>query len=365
MCPDQGMQTANIGNTITHRRSWESLSSTFSHLDISLAHDSCYASDEVSFTSTNPTTVDTSIISYSTPPPETPRPLKSILKRTFAETEEDEESESGYASGVEFDGLSDEDDDEMYYVTTWDDESETMSEFYGEDDASEDCSFISFEPSVRFDTHVLYIDAPPSNEDDNTDCGMTCHEMMVLAMASGRLHPEGARFYDDDEVFNDRHLREFLKSLPEEHPDDMVDLDKRIFVAYINGIHGFSDPAYKERLCSLADDLKRGQVKSPYLEPKNAINVYLDQALDHVIRTFPNVIAKEELVELVTLGEEAGLKQEFEAPSPPSPQLLKKIEDLLLERLVGGTVKIGPEELGFFAGGIAFVIKNWADHLTR
>ncbi|KAL5359496.1 hypothetical protein BJX96DRAFT_164480 [Aspergillus floccosus] len=370
MCPDQGPQIATVGDKIINKKSWESLSSTFSNLEISFSHDSCYASDEVSTTSTNPTTVDTSIIS-STPATEVAKrqPLKPILKRTFAEIEEDEESESGYASDpseheYEYDALSDEEDD-ICYVTAWDEEeSEAFSEYYGEDDASEDDgSFISFESMVRFDSNVLYIDAPSSYEDSTSGPQMTCHEMMELAKASGGLLSHGGSPSGGSEGYGD--FNDSIKSLPEEHTDDILDLDKRLFVAYMNGIDGLPNANYKERLRDLAHDIKVGQAKSPYLEADNASGVYFDHALNHVIGTFRNIVTKEEFDELVKLSKQKeASNEELDVIERPSQDFLNKIESLLSERLINNVVNIGSEELTFFAGGIAFAIKNWRSYLS-
>ncbi|KAL4896793.1 hypothetical protein BDV59DRAFT_114030 [Aspergillus ambiguus] len=369
MCPDQGQQIATIGNKLINKKSWESLSSTFSNLEISFSHDSCYASDEVSTTSTNPTTVDTSTVSPSIHAAEAakPPPLKPILKRPFAEIEEDEESESGYTSGpsaheYEYDALSD-DDDDVYYVTAWDEDSDAFSEYYGEDDALEDDgSFISFESTVRFDSNVLYIDAPPSYEDSTPGPEMTCHEMMELARTSGNLPNESPS--GDCEGYGG--FSDSPRNLSEEHTDDILDLDKRLFVAYMNGIGEIPNANYKERLRDLAYDIQIGQAKSPYLEADNACGVYLDHALNHVLGTFRSVVAKEELDRLVNLSEEKDASvQEPGITERPSQDLLNQIGSILSERLGGEAVTIGPEELDFFAGGIAFAIQNWRSYTTR
>ncbi|KAE8145265.1 hypothetical protein BDV25DRAFT_74240 [Aspergillus avenaceus] len=358
------------------KKSWESLSSTFSGLEISLSQDSCYASDEVSVASTNPTTVNTSVASSLAPAiATTDHPqLKSILKRPYAEIEEDEdeESESGYASDAsdhEYEFLSeDEDDDEVYYVTCWEDESDNLSDCSEEDNESLDGSFISFESNVRFDSNVFYIEAPELYEDETPHAELTCHELMELAKASGSL-----QFQEDDSDSCDMHdaddelgsISDSIKQLPEEHTSDDVDLDKRLFIAYMNGVNGISEPRYKSRLQARVGDIKMGRAKSPYLESNNSEGVYLDHALNHVIGTFPNIIAKKEFDELVYLSEEKGsLQQQSEARESLNQDLLKKIENLLSERLAKD-VKIGPDELSFFAGGVAYALENWKPYMVH
>ncbi|KAB8224662.1 hypothetical protein BDV33DRAFT_144268 [Aspergillus novoparasiticus] len=380
-----------MSNQTMNKKSWESLSSTFSGLEISLSQDSCYASDEVSVTSTNPTTVNSSVVSSVTPTTATAeRPsLKPILKRPYAEIAEDGESESGYASGAseqEFEFLSeddsgsdsdsdsDSDDDEVYYVTCWEDESDSMSEYsedddndYDYDDDSADGSFISFgSNNVRFDTNVLYIEAPEVQEEDAPCTELTCHELMEMARASGSLHiQEGNDIGDDFDDAEHGSISDSIRQLPEEHTSDVVDLDKRLFIAYMNGINGIADPGYKSRLHARVGDIMMGRAKSPYLEADNADGVYLDHALNHVIGTFPNLVAKQEFDELLSLSEEKGaLEQPAETRESLNLSLLKKIESLLSERLASD-VKIGHDELSFFAGGVAYALENWKPYMVH
>ncbi|KAF7589750.1 hypothetical protein BBP40_003899 [Aspergillus hancockii] len=365
-----------------NKKSWESLSSSFSGLEVSLSHDSCYASDEVSVASIKPTTVISSVVSSvkPTPPSTNPPFLKPILKRPYAEIEEDEESESGYASGDsehEYEFLSededdDSDDDDVYYVTCWEDASDLSeySEDEGEEDDDADGSFISFGSMVRFDTNVLYIEAPDLQEDDETPrAELTCHELMEMARASGNLHFQEASNADDelDDTEDSGHgvISDSIKQLPEEHPSDVVDLDKRLFIAYMNGINGIADPAFKTRLQARVGDIKMGHVRSPYLESDNTDGVYLDHALNHVIGTFPNLVAKKEFDELLSLSEERGaLKQQPENRESLNLSLLEKIEGILSERLATD-VNIGPDELSFFAGGVAFALENWKPYMVH
>lgn len=371
-----------MSNQTMNKKSWESLSSTFSGLEISLSQDSCYASDEVSVASTNPTTINSSVISTVAPKVTSQPPyLKPILKRRYAEIAEDEESESGYASGVsehEYEFLSedetsddDEEDDDVYYVTCWEDASDTLSEYSDDDeddydDDSADGSFISFGSNVRFDTNVLYIEAPDLQDDETPCTELTCHELMEMARASGNLH-----FQEDNDIGDDfddaEHggISESIKQLPEEHTSDVVDLDKRLFIAYMNGINGIADPGYKSRLHARVGDIKMGRVKSPYLEAENADGVYLDHALNHVIGTFPNLVAKQEFEELLRLSKEKGaLQQPPEVRASLNRSFMEKIEGLLSERLASD-VNIGPDELSFFAGGVAYALDNWKPYLVH
>ncbi|KAL3452550.1 hypothetical protein BJX65DRAFT_266459 [Aspergillus insuetus] len=353
-------RTDKMSSQNMSKKSWESLSSTFSHLEVSLSRDSCYASDDMSATSNKPA-IDTA----STPTATSIRPLlKPILKRPYAEIEEDEESESGYASDdSEFknDHIFEETDGDICDFPDWDDTSEIMSEFCIDDIESFDGSFISFESMVRFDTNVHYIE-PPEYEEENIDTGMTCHEMMALARASSypnKSHEEtysGTETSDVDDT-NHEAVSDSIEQLPE-HTSDIIDLDKRLFVAYMNGMNGIADSTYKMRLRSQVTDFKSGRVQSPFLDLHTANGVYLDTVLNHVIGTFRNILVREEFDELAGLSGLGG-KKEYAASGQT---MFDKIENLLSKRLTSDDLEIGPDELSFFASGVVYALENWKSY---
>ncbi|KAK1142568.1 hypothetical protein N8T08_007543 [Aspergillus melleus] len=386
--------------TNMNQPSWESFSSTCSRLECSTtSQDSCYASDEVSMTSTNLIATKTLTTALTAPF----RPiLKSILKRPCAQPEEG--SESGYGShemsdgecinasdlsseseddDVLMDGCDDESDDEMYYETAWEDDTdESVSDgsdiVFGYDDEDEadslECSFVSFESTgVRFAPEVSYIEAPyysdADDEDDELQTGMTCHEMMELARASGRLHIAESDSSDvdmDDEYLDEDQISDHIKELPEEHPSDVADLDKRLFAAYMHGIQGIADPDYKARLRARTKEVKAGRTQSPYLDSQDPDYIYIDQALNHVIGSFHNLVTEEELDELVTINDTKGLSlRRPGAVESLDRYLMGKIEGLLSERLATDDVLISPEELSFFAGGVGFALDHWRPYVCH
>ncbi|PYH90991.1 hypothetical protein BO71DRAFT_61454 [Aspergillus ellipticus CBS 707.79] len=362
-----------------NKKSWESLSSTFSQLEISISHDSCYASDEVSVTSNGqPAPSSSGVLAVEPATEPSLRPfLKPILKRPYSEIEEDEESESGYASedsDFEYDaifGESDDDDDDMYHVSGWDDASDIMYETCDEEDhESCDGSFISFGTMVRFDPNVQYIDAPDVPDEEEPETGMTCHELMELARASGTLQLQEGSFDDadiddiEDDEDDQSSILESMDQLPEEHPSDIVDLDRRLFVAYMNGINGISDLRYKARLRSQVTDFNMGRVQSPYLDSDSASGAYFDTVLNHVIGLFRNIVAKEEFGDLVSPNDPAR-QGPSDAIQRPYQDLRVKVEALLREKLASDTVNIGPDELSFFASGVSYALENWQGFLRR
>lgn len=376
--------------TMMNRKSWESLSSSFSNLDVSFSQDSCYASDEISVVSSNPTTVDTSVAPSKEVSPELSLgpSLKSILKKPEAIPEEN--MESGYrtdASEYEYEAMSneneeeqnndnedegegEEDEEDLCDVSLWGDASD-ISEIGddGEIDFADDGSFIAFESMVRFAPNVEYIEAPDTEDDEEeTSTGLTCHEIMELARSSGSV-----QFLNDDEATamapGDDHERDEKPGVcgcvpmmddPEEHTGDMVDLDRQLFVAYVNGIKEVADSQYKARLRALVDDIRLGQAETPYLENNDTDGVFFDHALNHVLGVFRNLMVPEEWAELVALSaQKDGLAPQSRAMANHNSGLMERVQHLLVERLAQGNVDVEPDELRFFAGGIIYALENW------
>lgn len=354
--------------TTLSKKSWESLSSAFSNLEVSLSQDSSYASDEVSIVSSNPTTVDTSIALSQEPPSESKlRPyLKSILKKPETELEiEDAQSESGYGTDAfdcEYETMSEgEEDEELCEVSICWDTDDAMSEIISEDeDGMFDDSFIAFESMVRFDPNVQYIEAPELEEDEGPGTGLTCHELMEMARSSDNLQT-----FDGEKPAaiesTEEHWRNAID--PEEYPRDMVDVDRQLFVAYVNGIKEIADSQYKGRLRVLVDDIRLGQAETPYLETNCSDGVYMDHALNHVIGVFRNLLVPDEFEELVALSsQKMSLTPQTKALESHNSSLMDRIQRLLVERLAQGNVDVEADELSFFAGGVTYALENWKVH---
>ena len=361
-----------------HRESWDSLSSTFGHLEVSISQDSCYGSDEVSVSSTTTAPLQSSVSTciLRREEPSLQPFLKSILKNSTADLQNDDELESGYGSdGIEFDydALSEDedDDDDMSEFSVWDDEtSENVPESREDHTESFDDTFIGFENMVRFDPKVEYIETPGTDmpkDEECTDSQMTVHEMMLLAQKSGHsqstLHQIDSDDLSDDDSESDH--REFVRMSTdqlEEFTRDAVDEDRRLFIAYMNGIHGIADSKYKNYVRTQADNIRLGH-ETESVHPDDAPCMYLDMILNHVIGVFRNLLAADELSELVALRkEDLALDYSLSNPHDVSSDLstrqalLEKIENFLLERLTNGRVNVCPDELSFFAGGIAHAL---------
>lgn len=371
-------QSAAMATSTINRESWDSLSSNFSNLEASFSQDSCYGSDEVSVSSNNTASLQPDAVKYTIKPerPNIQPFLKSILKNSRSEeqcdADSDSESESGYGSDEidsEYDALSEEsdgdDDDDMSDFSIWEETSQDVPETRQDHTDSFDDSFIGFEAAVQFSPSVQYIDTPEytEDEDETSDSQMTVHEMMLLSLQSGgsqgSLLQVDAEEVSDDECDHTEFTRNCAHH-PEEFTRDGVDIDRNLFVALMNGIHGISDHRYKSYLRLHVDNIRQGQETEP-MHPDDPPCMYLDSIVAHVIGIFRNLLAVDELDHLVAMRNEHLCDHSAEvgsSSSSPTPHLilLDRIEHLLLNRLTSGRVDISPDELSFLAGGIAHAL---------
>ncbi|KAJ9251443.1 hypothetical protein DTO207G8_3811 [Paecilomyces variotii] len=358
--------------------SWDRLSSVFSNLDLSMSQDSSYGSD-VQSSSTEHTSVTTSPVMSSVPNAKVSvtRPLKSILKKpeeAHGNDDGDSDSESGYESEpseYDFDHSLDSDPSDLHYceeeIFDSEDDSDDSSEIGDhsgeESDFVFDDSLVVFEPCVRFDSRVSYIEAPSFDDDDvDSQTEMTVHEMMELARASGGLkilQNDTEEDYSEDECCTDRDIMDG----PEEHTRDDVEIDRELFLAYMNGINGVPDHIYKPRLQSRAKAIREGLTHSPFFESETVYGTYLDHVLNHVIGVFRNLVVQDELYELIRLSESKVAMEHQEASQREvekyTRHILEKIELLLSDRLAKGQLELDQDELCFFAGGVLYALENW------
>ncbi|KAJ5606321.1 hypothetical protein N7510_009102 [Penicillium lagena] len=355
------------------RESWDSLTSALSGLEVSFSQDSCYGSDEYSITSNPSGPLQSSVSSVSTclaaREPDLHKFLKPILKNSTSYVELDAQSESGYGSDEidsDYEELSDqkeddeEDDDDDNYsdFSVWDETSGEVPETQEDHTESFDDSFIAFETvGVHFDTEVQYIDTPELSEDDDETSGsqMTFHEMMLAHKSGSQSVVNYFNAVDPSE--NEDGHQEFVRHVayqPDEFSRDAVDLDQRLFVAYMNGIHGIADSKYKNYLRAQVDNIRMG-LDSDSFDSDNSACMYLELISNHVNNIFRNLLADDEVTELLALYEE----QPTTFIPAHHQALLGKIEHLLLDRLANGRVEVCPDELRFLAGGVVHAIGDW------
>lgn len=191
---------------------------------------------------------------------------------------------------------------------------------------------------------------------------MTVHEMMELARASGGLkilQNDTEEDYSEDECCTDRDIMDG----PEEHTRDDVEIDRELFLAYMNGINGVPEHIYKPRLQSRAKAIREGLTHSPFFESETVYGTYLDHVLNHVIGVFRNLVVQDELYELIRLSESKVAMEHQEASQREvekyTRHILEKIELLLSDRLAKGQLELDQDELCFFAGGVLYALENW------
>lgn len=353
-----------------------------------MSYDSCYGSDEVSVTSNG---IAPDQLKCPTSDAKQPlRPfLKSILKNPSNVIESDDSgSESGYSSNEcdsEYDALSDDDDDEdddeeddaeddeeddeedddaMSDFSIWDGEtSQDVPETHEDQTESFDDVFISFGVnSVHFDPKVEYIASREVSDDEEEDQQMTCHEMMLLARNTSGTQTLLDQLKQMDIEDGHENHRDFARkpiTQSEEFSRDDVDLDRSLFVAYMNGIHGVTNKTFEQQyeayLRAQVDHIRLGK-DSDCMSADEAPALYLDLISSHVIGTFCNLLAEDELNELITLSAEEQTDQDDSSSScldlDHHQALLNKIEKFLMERLTDGLVDVAPDELTLFAGSI-------------
>ena len=369
------------------RTSWESLSSEFSNIDISVSQDSSYSSDETSVASDGcaGTVTSSTVPSFVSAAASSLHPLlHSILKKPYGVDEEQQfESESGYGS-VKFENGSDvsivdaenlsergddeeqlgesedegeienenenegedeeeaEDDDDVCYVKNWNEMINPGASTSHDDDDS----FIGFEAAVRFDMNVHYIEPPPPTPQEEKEEGtpetgeMTFHEMMEIARSDG---------YENDgkDTVTNR--------------ADEVELDKRLFIAYVNGMEEVMK-YWEEYIQRYVEEVQAGHILSPFPELDSAGGIYIDQVLRHLIGIFPKLVVKDEMNELVKLDEKRTTR-DSETVQRSTVELVNRIKEHLEEKLTKGKVEIREDEMRYFAGGIAYSLEDIRSHV--
>lgn len=251
--------------------------------------------------------------------------------------------------------------------------SEISDHSEGQSDFAFDDSLVVFEPCVRFDSNISYIEAP-SFDDDDVDCQpeMTVHEMMELARASGSLniiHNDCDDNTDDDCSEDECGTNRKVMNGPEEHTPEDIEIDRELFLAYMNGINGVPEHVYKPRLQNHANAIREGLVHNPFFESETVYGTYLDHVLSHVIGFSRNLLVRDEFAELIRLNESKIAMEHHETSQQEienyTRHILEKIETLLSDRLSKGQLELGQDELSFFAGGVLYALENWAIYTSE
>lgn len=225
-------------------------------------------------------------------------------------------------------------------------------------------SFISFTESVSFDMTISYAEPPvfddsdDDSEDDSEDDleeTMTVHEKMARAMANG------CSAHSIDGTPN--------LGTPVEHGLDVLDVDKRLLAAYVNGIRSTGD-IYKNDLASLALNINEGLSTQPFLSSNVTTEdgLYLNHALKHLLGIFPYIIDDDELDILIydaihedhTFQNAPGKGNCRSRPTTGKSSLHEDVSQLLKDRLIDRSMGVEEEVLDFFTRGVIYVLKTWA-----
>lgn len=166
---------------------------------------------------------------------------------------------------------------------------------------------------------------------------MTIHERMLLAQAAkppNRLPSLNGKEYD-----------------PEEHPRDVVDLDKDLLAAYINGLRTVDIEGFKTVLRSrtLHVDCDRQTVSN---DAETQMNEYLDRILESLLGFFPNLFTEDEYSHIL---DQAELAITFDdtyqfSYQPESVNVQQMLQKVLEEKLTTDDTVLVEEVLGWLAG---------------
>jgi hypothetical protein len=206
-------------------------------------------------------------------------------------------------------------------------------------------SFISFSNNVRFaetETIVIissYHEPEPAAEEKQAE--MTCHEKMLLAQAaqnSNAASSVGGRKYDS-----------------EEHSPEIVDLDKHLLIAYINGLSTINARHCRPILRSRTVNVKNDNHAKPKVvsdEADEQVHEYLDRILDLVLGFFPNLFTDEEYAHILDQAQLAIAFDDVERLLylPQAADVQTMLQNTLQEKLSLESADLIAEVLAWLAG---------------
>ncbi|OAX85043.1 hypothetical protein ACJ72_00573 [Emergomyces africanus] len=280
--------------------------------------------------------------------------LKSILKNpieprgpaSLVPMEFDLEDNIEYDADSDMD--EDEDDDEDYAGEnneTGTNDSD-WSDDYGENDDNEysadEGSFVCFVNSVRFsakeDVYIIPSRHIIGDEDGHVEPEMTFHEQAHRIQGSKRVPFEpytvNRKVYD-----------------PNEHSPDVIDLDKQLFAAYINGIRNMNAEDYRPVVLSRTLNASPCDIDAlPITE--HQVNAYLDRVVDSLLGFFPYLFGKDEYIRLLDVAEVVTSFDDYNnVLYKPNSGLFQEEITRQLERKLGDTlVVIENDIIGWVAG---------------
>ncbi|EGC41404.1 conserved hypothetical protein [Histoplasma capsulatum var. duboisii H88] len=178
------------------------------------------------------------------------------------EEEEEEEVSGGYKTGTSDSNRSDEGDENEY--------------------SDDEGSFICFVNSVHFSAKddIRIIPCRDEIVDGRAEPEMTFHEQALRMRGSKRVpfQPYTVNGKDYD---------------PNEHSRDVIELDKQLFIAYVNGIRNMNVEDYRPVV--LTRTLNATSCDIDFLPTtEHQVNAYLDRVVDSALGFFPYLFGKDE-----------------------------------------------------------------------
>ncbi|OJD24784.1 hypothetical protein ACJ73_03846 [Blastomyces percursus] len=223
--------------------------------------------------------------------------LKSILKKP-AEPQSSQgfklmgfhlEDSMGY--DADSDMYEDEDEEDASGDSELGDDESDCSDGYDECEYSdEEDSFICFVNSVHFSAQDDICIIPSRDEigENRAEGEMTFHEQALRMQASKRVsfEPYSANKKDYD---------------PDEHSHDVIDLDKQLFMAYVNGIRNMNTEDYQPVVLSRTLNAAPCDIAVlPITE--HQVNGYLDRVVESLLGFFPYLFGKDEYNRLLDVA---------------------------------------------------------------
>ncbi|KAL2366576.1 hypothetical protein RJZ56_000409 [Blastomyces dermatitidis] len=224
--------------------------------------------------------------------------LKSILKKpTEPQSPQGLElMEFNLEDSMGYDADSDMDEDEYEDDASGDSETGTYdsnwSDEYDECEYSDqEGSFVCFVNSVHFSAQDDVFIIPSRDEigDDRAESEMTFHEQALRMQSSKRVsfEPYSVNKKDYD---------------PDEHSHDVIDLDKQLFMAYVNGIRNMNAEDYQPVVLSRTLNATPCDIAVlPVTE--HQVNAYLDRVVESLLGFFPYLFEKDEYNRLLDIAE--------------------------------------------------------------
>ncbi|PGH15305.1 hypothetical protein AJ79_02470 [Helicocarpus griseus UAMH5409] len=258
--------------------------------------------------------------------------LKSILKNPLNPRNPHgfEKMAFGFQDADEYDADSDmdEDDDDMSEDDGSDIDDYNGLDDYGDEYSDDEGSFICFVNTVHFSDkdEIRIIPGRHENGDSHAEPEMTFHEQ------AQRIKGSKHALFEPYSV----NKKEYDSS---EHGPDLVDIDKQLFVAYVNGIRNMGADDYQPVVLSRTLNADPCDVEViPIIEYQ--VNSYLDRVLESLLGFFPHLFGTDEYNRILDNAEAVTSFDDYNGViyEPSSSLFQRAITDQLATKLADGPI---------------------------